>query len=157
MRVTHAAGHSHYPSIAAADDAVHLVWWDTRSGRPVIYYRRSTDSGLTWSAEGPISDADSVAAHTSIAVAGDAVHVVYVDSRDSQGSEVYYVRSLDRGSSWQPAVRLSDAPYNSYTPTIAASRENVYVAWTDTRDFKAGQMLEEEYFIRSTDRGATWG
>ncbi len=155
LRLTDAPGDSHYPSIAATDDAVHIAWWDTRDGRPVIYHARSLDAGLTWSAGAAISDSPAHAAHPSVAVAGDVVHVAYVDVRDGN-EEVYYLRSLDRGTTWQPAVRLSEVPHNSYTPTIAAHGTHVYVAWTDTRHGGATQSLEEEYFRRSTDQGATW-
>ncbi len=102
-----------------------------------------------------IRDSPAHAAHPSVAVSGDVVYVAYVDSRDGN-EEVYYLRSLDRGTTWQPAVRLSEVPHNSYTPTIAAHGTYVYVAWTDARHGGATQSLEEEYFRRSTDQGATW-
>lgn len=156
LRLTDAPGDSHYPTIAATGDLVHIAWWDTRDqGRTVIYYARSLDAGLTWSAGVAISDSPVQAAYPSIAVSDDVVHVAYVDFRDGN-EEVYYLRSLDRGTTWQPAVRLSAVPHNSYTPTIAVHGTHVYVAWTDTRHGGATQSLEEEYFRRSTDQGATW-
>ncbi len=156
LRLTNAPGDSHYPSIAVAGDAVHVVWWDTRAGVPQIFYKRSGDGGLTWSADAPITNSPAPAAYPSVAVWGGSVHVVYVGG-DAQSSEVYYVRSLDDGQTWQPPRRLSDLPDNSWVPTVAVSGPNVYVAWSDTRHGGSQVSLEEEYFVRSTDGGATWG
>lgn len=36
------------PSLAASGSDVHLVWLDARRGFGQIYYKRSTDAGVTW-------------------------------------------------------------------------------------------------------------
>ncbi len=144
------------PSIAVTGDAVHVVWFDMRTGMPQVFYTRSSDAGLTWSPDVQISDSPVHAAYPCIAVEGDSIHVVHGDLRDGN-AEVYYLRSLDGGNTWQAGVRLSDLPDSSYTPTVAVSGLNVYVAWTDTRHGGSPMSLEEEYFARSTDGGTTWG
>lgn len=155
-RLTVDAASSNNPSIAAQGDAVHAVWWDTRGGSHQVYYKRSLDGGATWEADRRITASAGGGAHTSLAVAGNRVHVVYVDGRDGS-SEVYYARSLDRGATWREPVRLSARPWNSYTPTVATAGNAVYVAWTDTRDQRQVDHFEEEYFRRSLDGGGTWG
>lgn len=156
IRLTDAAGMSDNPSLAVSGDTVHVVWWDTRAGVPQIFYKRSEDGGLTWSADRQISDSPTHAAYPSLAAQGDSIHVVHGDVRDGN-AEVYYLRSLDRGNTWQLGVRLSDLPHSSYTPTVAVAGSYVYAAWTDTRHGGSQSSLEEEYFARSTDGGATWG
>lgn len=146
------------PSIAVSGDAVHVVWWDERAAPqapPQVWYKRSPDGGLTWESERAIANSPAPAAFPSIAVWGKVVHVVYVDQRDGS-AEVYYLRSRDAGQTWSAADRLSATPRNSYTPTVAVFRANVYVAWTDTRHSQSDSGLEEEYFRRSADGGSTW-
>lgn len=154
-RLTVDSAFSNNPSIGAQGDALHLAWWDTRNGGHQIYYKRSLNGGATWETDRQVVASPGGGAHPSLAVAGDRVHIAYVDGRDGQ-SEVYYARSLDRGATWAVPVRLSLLPWNSFTPTVAASGQDVYVAWTDTRDAMTVEGFEEEYFRHSRDGGATW-
>ena len=34
--------------IASSGDVVHVVWYDSRDGNNEIYYKRSTDAGVSW-------------------------------------------------------------------------------------------------------------
>lgn len=144
------------PGIAVSGNAVHVAWWrEMPQSPPQIWYKHSPDGGITWETERAITNSPSPAAFCSLAAWGSSVHLVYVDQRDGN-AEVYYTRSIDEGAAWSAAVRLSSLPHNSYTPTIAVWKSNVYVAWTDTRDFGKVTTLEEEYFRRSTDGGKTF-
>lgn len=143
------------PSIAVSGDTVHVAWWDQRTAPPQVWYKRSLDGGVTWEPEFAITNSPAPAAFPSIAAWGNDVHVVYVDQRDVN-AEVYYVRSRDGGHTWGIPGRLSSTPRSSYTPTVAVSGGNVYVAWTDTRHTQSDNNLEEEYFRRSHDGGTTW-
>ncbi len=155
IRLTHAPGRSENPSIAVSGDTVGVVWWDERTGVHQIWHKQSHDGGITWQPDAQVTFSAGGGAHCSLAAWAGAWHVVYVDGRDGN-SEVYYTRSLDDGATWLAPVRLSALPHNSYTPTVAVWQSNVYVAWTDTRHFGRDSTLEEEYFRRSTDGGATF-
>lgn len=78
------------------------------------------------------------------------VHVVWYDNRGGN-SQVYYKRSTDGGTTWEPDLRLSTDPASREHPAIAVWSGNVYVVWHDTR----GANLKI-YFVRSTDSGNTW-
>ncbi len=122
---------------------------------PQVSHTHSDDGGLTWNPEVQVTTSPGGGFFCSAAASGSSVHVAYVDARDGS-SEVSYTRSLDSGATWSAPVRLSALPHNSYTPTVAVWQFNVYVAWTDTRHFGQSFSLEEEYFRRSTDNGATF-
>jgi len=148
-RLTRDTAKSHYPSIAAAGDTVHVVWWDERTGWD-IWYKRSTDAGTTWSADIALTATPGLSMWPSLAVSAGSVHVVWFDDRDGN-QEIYYKRSTDGGSTWGEDVRLTSASFYSEYPVTAASGQLVHVAWSDNRD---GNY--EAYYKRSTDGGATW-
>ncbi|MGB3478041.1 MAG: exo-alpha-sialidase [bacterium] len=85
-----------------------------------------------------------------VAAHGDRVHVVWFDDRDGN-DEIYYKRSTDAGSTWGTDTRLTNAPDNSWYPSIAVSGSNIHVVWFDYRD---GDF--EIYYKRSIDGGTTW-
>jgi hypothetical protein len=66
--------------------------------------------------------------------------------------EIYYLRSLDGGGSWEPARRLTLAAGASQRPSLAVDAGIVQVVWFDDRD---GEV--EVYAKRSDDQGASWG
>lgn len=148
-RLTDDSAKSHYPSIAAAHDTVHVVWWDERTGWD-IYYKRSTDAGTTWSADVPLTATPGLSMWPSVAVADGSVHVVWFDDRDGN-QEIYYKRSTDGGATWGEDTRLTTADFYSEYPVVAATGQYVHVAWSDNRDANY-----EAYYKRSTDSGATW-
>lgn len=154
-RLSHGPGTSDNPSLAVVDDLVHVVFWDERQGGRQIYYARSRDGGMSWEEERPLTASPGGPAYPSVAADGDAVHVVYVDAREGS-AEVYYLRSSDGGTTWNEPERLSSRPWSSHTPTVATADGAVYAAWTDTRDQMLDGSLEEEYFRRSLDSGASW-
>lgn len=68
--------------------------------------------------------------------------------------DIFFRRSTDSGATWQPTVNLSTNPGHSYTPQIAVSGSNVYIAWTQS---SSDGTLTDVFFRGSTDNGATWG
>lgn len=139
-----------HPAIAVSGNRVYVVWHDARNEGLNIYFKSSSDGGLTWSGEIPLTT-DNGSSFASIAAEGETVQVIWSGHLEGQ-SEIYASHSTDAGLSWSIANRLSDASFDSWTPTIAVSRQFVYAAWVDTQDGN-----EEEYFCRSTDGGVTWG
>ena len=139
--------------IVARGDTVHVVWYDQRDGNLEVYYKRSTDSGISWSSDTRVSFDSSWSEHPSVAASGAVVHVAWVDSRNGwPNTDIYYKRSTDGGSSWGPENRLTYDPGSSDYLSLAASGMAVHAVWTDDRDGHIGEI----YYKRSTDAGATW-
>jgi Neuraminidase (sialidase) len=149
------------PSVAAAGANVHVAWYDGRNGpaNPAeIYYKRSTDGGATWESDARLTNSAPSSQWTSIAAAGDRVHVVWSDTRDGGTNEIYYKCSTDNGATWPASpggdTRLtSPDSETSYFPSIAVAGANVHVVWCDSRD---GTIGDEVYYKCSTDGGTTW-
>jgi hypothetical protein len=150
-RLTNNSAPSYSPSVAVSGSVVHVVWYDNRDGNAEIYYKRSTDVGVSWGADTRLTNNTAASYSPSIAVSGSAVHVVWSDYRDGS-AEIYYKRSTDAGVSWGPDTRLTNNNVNSFSPSVAVSGSVVHVVWWDHCD---GNW--EIYYKRSTDAGISWG
>ncbi len=91
-RLTYASYDSHHPSIAVSGTNVHLVWQDNRDGNDEIYYKCSTDEGITWKPDVHLTNDIHWSIFPSIAIADTMVHVVWTDDRDGN-PEIYYKRN----------------------------------------------------------------
>ena len=151
-RLTTAAQNSWYPSLAAAEADVHVVWADNRDGNFEIYYKRSPDGGTSWEADSRLTNAPDYSGYPALAVSPQRdIHGVWADYRDGNW-EIYHKRSTDRGTSWGPDERLTDDPGASGYPSVAISETDVHIVWFDDRDGN-----DEVYYKHSTDRGTSWG
>jgi hypothetical protein len=118
------------PSVAASGSFVHMVCF---GGIRDIYYRSSRDRGETWGTVFNISDNAYPSMAPSIGVNGTYVHVVWNDARDGN-DEIYYRRSVNNGTNWEPTTRLTNNPFESRFSSVATSGSKVHVLWMDNRD-----------------------
>jgi len=151
-RLTFDPGESYTSTISASGLFVHVVWWDGRDGDYEIYYKRSTDGGLSWSSDVRLTYATGVSRFPSQGGSGSVVHVVWEDARNGN-SQIYYKRSLDDGATWDPDTCLARSTWGSYSPAIASQGDTVHVVWYDNRD---KPYYPEIYYKRSTDSGRSW-
>ena len=151
LRVTSNTAESHHPSVSVSGSVLHVVWQDNRDGNFEIYYKRSTDGGIGWGGDTRLTNDSAESRYPSAAVSGQAIHVVWYDSRDGN-EEIYYKRSTDGGSSWGTDTRLSNDPAWSTFASVSVSGSVVLVVWADLRD--AGWEI---YYKRSADGGISWG
>jgi hypothetical protein len=142
---------SGFPSIAVFGNNVYVVWDDSRDGNNEIYFKQSTDQGLTWQTDTRLTDNSAYSLNPSLAVSGSVLQVVWRDSRDGN-AEIYYKRSTDGGISWEADTRLTDNPSTSANASVAVSDLLVCVVWEDSRHGNS-----EIYFKQSTDGGGNWG
>ncbi len=138
------------PSVAVSGSYVNVVWEDWRGSYMEIYHKRSTDGGSNWETDVRLSDVLYHSCRPSVAISGNYVHVVWIDSRDLH-FEIYYKRSPDNGVSWETDVRLSDLPESSNYCSVASSGNHVHVVWCDERN---GNW--EIYYKHSSDNGVNW-
>ncbi len=132
-RLTNNIAYSEFPSVAVSGSVVHVVWNDNRDGNSEIYYKRSTDGGISWGADTRLTNNSAISEYPSVAVSGSVVHVVWQDNRDGN-YEIYYKRSTDAGISWGADTRLTNNTAFSWYPSVAVSGSVVHVVWKDNRD-----------------------
>ena len=150
-RLTNNTSVSGYPGIAVSGSLVHIIWEDLRNNNWQIYYKRSTDGGVTWGTDTRLTNITQNSNTPSIAVSGSIVHAVWHDNRDGN-YEIYYKRSTDGGGSWGSDIRLSNNIESSTYASIAVFGSIVHIVWRDFRDSNF-----EIYYKRSQDAGLSFG
>ena len=140
-----------------------------------IFFIRSLDKGETWSNPILLNDDeyDALQFFPEIAVSPDGtIHVMWADMRDDPIQtryHMYYTQSSDRGSTWgfeieDLGIRSGDArvtdfasnpnkgfPYGLFIGDyfgMAASDEDVYMVWADTRLGEFGGVNQKIGFTR---------
>ena len=136
--------------IATQRDTIHIVCEDWHGGFDEIYYKRSIDGGITWGTEYRLTYADQYSYYPSVAISGNYIHVIWNDYRDWEDA-IYYKRSTDGGTTWEPDIRLTNDPAESHSPSLAVSGTKIHVVWVDGRD---GNW--EIYYKRSLNEGTSW-
>lgn len=150
LRLTNNSFDSQSPSLSVSGQVAHVVWYDNRDGNYEIYYKRSTDGGVSWETDTRLTNNSAQSWYPSVSVSGSTIHVVWYDGRD-MNDEIYYKRSTDGGTSWGADTRLTNSTAVSQRPSIAVTGLVVHVVWWDNRDGNA-----EIYYKRSTDAGISW-
>jgi hypothetical protein len=89
IRLTNDQASQSTPNIAVSGSNIHVVWNDYRNGNFEIYYKLSTDGGVTWASDTQLTNFPGTSWSSSVAVSGAGLHVVWMDDRDGN-SEIYY-------------------------------------------------------------------
>lgn len=138
-------------SIAVYGNNIHVVWQEHRDGDAEVYYKRSTNNGGSWSADQRLSPVGDYSGAPTLALYQSTIHIFWVDQRLAP-VDIFYVRSTDNGTTWQPEVQITTDPMDSQYPSVSVSGSNVYLAWEDNRH----PPNTEIYFKRSTNAGVNW-
>jgi len=99
-----------------------------------IYYRRSMDEGVTWTQPVRLTGIPGSCRRPSLTVAGQEVHVVWVDATPGREG-VYYRSSANGGTTWNPTVHLASTKAEwGVHPAVEALGDFVHVLWVDQLD-----------------------
>jgi Neuraminidase (sialidase) len=130
-----------------------------------IYFRNSTDGGVTWSAPVKLNDDDPAQLHTHLLpginmAPNGRIDVAWWDFRNDPGTfanDVYYTYSTDNGATWAKNVRITDRSINRkigpwgnnfdmrQPPGIGSTNNFVVFGWDDTRNGNAVGQAQDIY------------
>lgn len=122
-------------SIAVEGANIHIVWYDEIWPGPVyeIYYRNSTNNGVTWNPTITLSGPNAASFAPNIAISGVNAWVGWNDNRDGS-HEIFFKNSTDGGVTWSGDKRLTEVDgFTSGAPRFTISDPNIHVIWTDWR------------------------
>jgi len=128
--------YSDSPSLAVSGSDVNVVFRDSRNSTGTgyeIFYKHSTDGGLSWSADKQLSNSNVTVYNPSVSVSGSGVHAVWTDNHEGI-FKIYYDGSADGGLSWETVKPLSTGSAVSFYPFVSSSGSAVHVIWQDNRD-----------------------
>lgn len=154
----------HVPTIDVDGSAVHVAWSTNIATDCKVYYRRSSDGGLSWLGASVISPGvpNKPSIRPRLVARGGKVLVAWQQEASFQGSDpnatdgidVCVRRSLDGGATWQAVQQLTDVPAGvcyTHATLTAGPGEMAHLSFFD----EPGTRIP--YYMKSEDFGATWG
>ncbi len=167
--------------LVGSDGSVYVAWLDSTDdgsmeGLAEIHVARSTDGGRTFNRPVIASVFNEIgfrprnaffrywgAAFPQTAIGPeDELYVVYTarpSDRMQDDGDIYFIRSLDNGTTWSRPTRINgdDTDRLQFFPAISAAPDgSLHVMWGDMRDDPA-HIRYHIYYTVSEDQGETWG
>lgn len=133
QRLTWSSGLSGNPFIGASSgNNLYIVWKDNVSGNDEIYFKKSANSGNTWSALQRLTWNSGDSGAPVLAVdSSNNIHLVWEDQTPGC-CEVFYKLSTNAGTSWSGIQRLTWNSGWSEVPFVAVdSTGYIQVLWHD--------------------------
>ena len=119
----------------AADSSgnVYIFWHDDTPGNFEIFFKKSTDNGVTWGGNNRLTWNKGNSWYAAVAIdSSNNLHLTYYDN-SIVNHEIYYKKSTDGGTSWSPLTRLTWTSGNSYHPRITVDTYGqIHVVWYDS-------------------------
>lgn len=144
------------PSVAI-DSAgnINIAWSDITTGVWQAYFKRSTDSGTSWSSGIFISSTPTPSGNVDLVVDSTGnLNCVFpdYDGFPADDSQILFSRSTDNGANWTPQSFVMHNSVDSNSPVIAVDDSgNLYCVWSDE---SSGNF--DIRFKRSQDNGVSW-
>jgi len=133
-------------SISVYGPNVHIVWVDERDKNEEIYYKKSTDNGVSWGKDTRLTDNADLSESPSVIVYDKIVFVIWHDYRFEK-FKTYYKRSTDGGLSWEAETNLN----NWWLPSAGINLQTVHLVYYNDPGGKI-----DLYYRRSTNGGSDW-
>jgi len=114
-RLANVLAYTRGTSVSASGSEVHIVWEDFQTAGyiPVIYYKRSIDGGISWSADTPLTNEGVDSRNPIVSCSGSEVHVVWTETdQDYTYWQIYYKNSADGGINWGESTLLTPSTTN---------------------------------------------
>jgi hypothetical protein len=132
ITLSNVSSDSQNPMILVSNDGVFVLWTENKNGRSDVFFTKSVDGGITF--ESPVNLSGSLQGQSGYAAFAQKDKDIYVVWQTSLSGTagVFLARSLDRGTSFEKPINLSNNSGSSGWPQISVEGDNVYVNWVDS-------------------------
>ncbi|HKZ93993.1 MAG TPA: exo-alpha-sialidase [Candidatus Bathyarchaeia archaeon] len=132
--------------------AIWVVWASNRTGNFDLFYKTSSDNGVSWSAETQLTTDLGKDILSSTAQTNDGhIWVVWMSTR-SGNDDLFYKTSVDNGLTWTGDQQLTQDSDDDRAPCVTQVQNGItWVVWSSNR-----QGNFEIYYKTSSDNGASW-
>ena len=159
VQISHHTDNSYiWGNIAVGPEGTFYVCWQRQYSfdrRDDVFFSKSVDGGLTWSADTIAYDGHHYTGYSQI-VAGDTGRVFILIDDDQYFKRNLVLRySNNFGNNWQTGTQPTNYSLyeGSYVPSMAIEGDTLYVIYKYFRSFSDSSRF---YFLKSTDAGITW-
>lgn len=153
LNLSNNAGFSEHPQLSASKSSVYAVWVDNTLGNREVLFSRSTDNGTSFEGSRNLSNNTSDSHNQEMAAFGDNVYVVWAELNEQENRSILFRPSTDGGTTFNETIRIVNHSSIGSFPKVAATGDDVYVAWNVIGDGTDDGL----YFAKSSDRGSTFG
>ena len=152
-RLTWTSGASEDPSITVDSlGNIHVVWEDSTPGDYQIYYKKSTDGGVTWTASQRVSWTQDTCLQPVIASHWSGWLYLFWVEKSPAGNEIYFKTGTIGGPGWSASRKVAWTSGSSWCPAVSVDFSgDLHLAWSGNTP---GNY--EVYYRKSTDGGASW-
>lgn len=155
LRLTTNSGESQRPKVACSGQYVYVFWQDDNPGNYEVYFKRSTNYGVSFGSPVRLSYSAGASHYPTICAAGAYVYVAWQDNNPGN-YEIYFKGSGNYGASFGSIWRVTYNSGMSWCPSLScdSTGQYVYLAWSDNNP---GNF--EVFFKRNTSygTGGGWG
>ena len=151
INVSNSTGSSVFPQIATSGNNVYVTWQDTTPGNSDIFFAVSTNKGTSFSTPINISNNTDSSVSPQIATSGNNVYVTWQDG-PLFNRDTFFAVSTNNGTSFSTPINLGNNTGGTFFPQIAATGNNVYVAW---QNGTSGNR--DIFFAASNNNGMSFG
>lgn len=151
--VSSPSGNSTLPQLIVSGDNVYVGWVDNSVGKFGVMFAKSNDGGSSFGKQVDLGNVNAGAPdNLKIAESQGKIYAVW-QSFLANKSSIAFAKSSDNGTTFMPAIEVSDDSKDSAFPQVTVSDNHVYVVWIERTPGDITNIV----FAKSDDGGTTFG
>ena len=157
--VSNTPGISNIIKLKASKNNVYITWEDKQSNQWQLLFRKSQDSGETFSNLRNLSDTTGNVHLHDLSTSGNNVFVMWAANENvsSTNKDIFFRRSVNFGNSFGETINLSNNPDDSLDPHMITNENGtiIYIVWAEC-DIKHDDPMCSIVFTKSLNQGESF-
>ncbi len=148
----------HFTSLNDSIDAV--FYHDTLNGGSDIYYKTTTDDGITWSTRQTLLSDNLIERRPRVIKDTSGKIWIYYQRFDQTAfdelyqSEIYFITSTDSGNNWSLPQKFTDYAGGDSNHTVSLWNNKPIISFISSRDFQLNQNFMQIYYGTEPDESS---